>query len=77
MTNLLQSATFPGITHKFLDLFASSKKNALFACVDLTLFHLYIYRWVQVTPFLHRRFIRDLTAKKVSLNAIGFCFIHN
>ena len=49
MTNLLQSATFPGITHKFLDLFASSKKNALFACVDLTLFHLYIYRWVQVT----------------------------
>ena len=43
MTNLLQSATFPGITHKFLDLFASSKKNALFACVDSTLFHLYIY----------------------------------
>ena len=53
MTNLLQCVTFPGIIHKFLDyLFASSKKNALFACVDSTLFHLYIYiyRWVQVTP---------------------------
>ena len=48
MTNLLQSATFPRITHKFLYLFASSKilkkkKNALFSCVDSTLFPLYIY----------------------------------
>ena len=48
MTNLLQCATFPEITHKFLDyLFASSKKkkkkNALFSCVDSTLFPLYIY----------------------------------
>ena len=49
MTNLLQCATFPGITHKFLDsLFSSSQKKkkkkrkekeeeALFACVDSTL----------------------------------------
>ena len=52
MTNLLQCVTYLGIIHKFLDyLFASSKKNALFACVDSTLFHLYlyIYIWVQVT----------------------------
>ena len=38
------------------------------------------YTWCnsyKVTPFLHRRFIKDLTAKKVSLNAIGFHFIHN
>ena len=47
MTNLLQCATFPEITHKFLDyLFASSKKNkknALLSCVDSTLFPLCIY----------------------------------
>ena len=49
--------------------------------------YIYIYmRWVQVTHsvtliklhlFLHRRFIRDLTAKKISLNVIGYHFIHN
>ena len=49
--------------------------------------YIYIYmRWVQVTPsitliklhlFLHRRFIRDLTAKKISINVIGYHFIHN
>ena len=52
MTNLLQSATFPGITHKFLDLFASSKKkkNALLSCVDSTLFHLYIYIYIYLLP---------------------------
>ena len=51
MTNLLQSATFPGITHKFLDLFASSKKNkknALLSCVDSTLFPLYIYIYIYI-----------------------------
>ena len=49
--------------------------------------YIYIYmRWVQVTDsvtliklhfFLHRRFIRDLTAKKISLNVIGYHLIHN
>ena len=49
--------------------------------------YIYIYmRWVQVTPsvtfiklylFLHRRFIRDLMAKKISLNVIGYHLIHN
>ena len=49
--------------------------------------YIYIYmRWVQVTPsvtfiklylFLHRRFIGDLTAKKISLNVIGYHLIHN
>ena len=60
MTNLLQSATFPGITHKFLDLFASSKKkkNALLSCVDSTLFPLYIYIYIyKFTPvsFLQKK----------------------
>ena len=47
--------------------------------------YIYIYKWVQIIPgvtfiklhFLYRRFIRDLTAKKISLNAIDFYFIHN
>ena len=49
--------------------------------------YIYIYmRWVQVTDsvtliklhfFLHCKFIRDLTAKKISLNVIGYHLIHN
>ena len=38
------------------------------------------YTWCnscKVTPFLHRRFLSDLTAKKISLKAIDFHFIHN
>ena len=31
----------------------------------------------KVTPFLHHRFISDLTAKKKSFNAITFHLIHN
>ena len=38
------------------------------------------YTWCnscKVTPFLHYRFVSDLTAKKISLNAITFHLIHN
>ena len=50
-----------------------------------SIYHIYIYKWVQIIPgvtfiklhFLYRRFIRDLTAKKISLNAIDFHLIHN
>ena len=31
----------------------------------------------KVTPFLHCRFVSDLTAKKISLNAITFHLIYN
>ena len=37
------------------------------------------YTWCnscKVTHFLHRRFIRDLTAKKISLNAILHLLIY-
>ena len=38
------------------------------------------YTWCnsyKLTSFLHRRFVSDLTAKKISLNAITFHLIHN
>ena len=63
MTNLLQCATFPEITHKFLDyLFASSKKKMLYFHVLTRLCFLYIYINIYIyiyiiTPisFLHKK----------------------
>ena len=63
------------------------RKSSLSLSFSLSRYiYIYIYKmglsytWLnscKVIHFLHYRFIRDLTAKKISLNAIGFHLIHN
>ena len=73
MTNLLQCATFLGITHKFLDsLFASSKKKikkeeeALFACVDSTGYNMENYT---------TRYKKTKTTQSLQNNDLVECFV--